>query len=85
MARVENENGILDASRIYLDEIQPGDRFGYKITAMVFEGIEGWCAYRAPLEWSDDRACAEGDEIDERAAKLLFPTLDALGYKYGNF
>jgi hypothetical protein len=84
MSRNSNSEGTLNAYTIQPDEIQEGDRFGYKIVAGIWEGWNGWCAFRGPTAWTDQQVLDEGDEISFVAAKLLFPTLANLGRVYSN-
>lgn len=60
----------------------PGEGFvnntytGYKVVAVIY--VVGWAAYRGLLDWSNEQVMNEGDKIPHEAAKLLFPTIDAV-------
>jgi hypothetical protein len=70
------EAGTLNPYVIEGEEIQEEDRFGYKIIAKVME--YGWCAYKGPTGWDDEKVAAYGDEVDKKVAVILFPTVDAV-------
>jgi hypothetical protein len=69
------EPEILNAYLATPTDVKPGDHYGYKIIACVWEGWNGWCAYRAPTNWTDAQAAAFGDEIPRSIAEALFPAL----------
>ena len=79
------EEGTLNAYTIAPDEIKGGDRYGYKIVAVVSEYHHGWCAYEGPTDWTDKKVADNGDEVPEGAAKALFPTLAATCGIYGDW
>jgi hypothetical protein len=72
------EEGTLNAYSVEGREVAGGDRYGYKVIAKCWDDWNGWCAYRGPTGWSDERVLAEGDMIPEEAAKALFPTIGAM-------
>jgi hypothetical protein len=76
------EEGTLNAYMVRGNEVQPGDRYGYKIVAVINEGWNGWAAYRGPTTWSDEKVAANGDAISKEAAEALFSTLAATGRIY---
>ncbi len=65
------------------DEIRNGDRFGYKVMAVIHSD-QSWCAYRGNTEWSDEQIAQNGDEISHQVARELFPTLANSGRTYEN-
>jgi hypothetical protein len=71
------EPGTLNAYAISGGEIHEGDRFGYKVVAVVATGWSAWAAYKGPTSWSDEQVANEGDIISKEAASALFPTLAA--------
>lgn len=73
---------LLSARNIMPHEVRPGDNFGLKIIARVWESWNGWCAYQGPTTWTDEQVAFFGDEVDYEVAKLLFPTM-AIGRSYG--
>ncbi len=66
------------------NEIEPGDGFGYKIVAVRWAPINGWCAFRGPTGWTDAHVAANGDMISEEIARKLFPCFNALNLVYTN-
>jgi len=85
MTRTSNpdfETGTLNAYLIQGNEVQGGDRYGYKIVAVIHEGWSGWAAYKGPTSWSDAEVAASGDPVSQAAAEALFPTLAAIGRVY---
>lgn len=70
------EDGTLNAYQISGAEVKKGDRFGYKVIAVV-DPVYGWAVYRGPTGWSDERVAAEGDKVSNDVAVSLFPTLAA--------
>lgn len=71
----EFETGTLNAYLIEWNEIQPGDRYGYKVVVVIDENVPCWRAYRGPTSWTDAHVAANGDSIPEAAARALFPTI----------
>jgi len=69
------EPGTLNPQTICGDEIKPGDRFGYKIVAVVGARGTDWAAYSGPTSWSDAEVASVGDKLSESVAMELFPTL----------
>jgi hypothetical protein len=61
-------------------EVRPGDNYGYKIIACVWENY--WCAYRGPTTWSDEHVANSGNMVDQVTAEKMFPTLAKLGLSY---
>lgn len=85
MARTSNpdfEEGTLNAHMVRGDEIAGGDRYGYKVVAVIHEGWNGWAVYSGPTSWSDKQVAENGDAVREEAARALFPTLAATGRVY---
>lgn len=76
------EEGTLNPYVINWNEIQPGDRLGYKIIVVINPYIKSWGAWRGPTTWTDDRVAQVGDAISEEAAKALFPMMAAIGRFY---
>lgn len=76
------EDGTLNPYLVQGDEIEPGDRYGYKVVAIIHQGWNGWAAYRGPTTWSDEHVAANGDPVSQEAAEALFPTLAATGRIY---
>lgn len=58
-------------------DMKVGDLYGYKIVAEIYGGIT-WAAYRGLTDWNDEEVASNGDKIDYKAARLLFPTIDQL-------
>lgn len=73
------EPGTLNAYHIRPEEIKSGDRYGYKVVAVVYAN-NFWMAYRGPTGWDDERVANEGDQVEYSVARRLFPTLDAVGH-----
>jgi hypothetical protein len=71
------EPGTLNAYLVEWDEIKPGDRYGYKVVAVIDENIPCWRAYRGPTGWTDEQVAENCDSITETAARALFPTIAA--------
>ena len=76
------EEGTLNPYEVQGDEVQEGDRYGYKLIAVIHVGWSGWAVYRGPTAWSDEHVAENGDCVSEEAAKALFPTLAALHRVY---
>jgi hypothetical protein len=74
MVRIFNKENTLNSYSITLNEIEVGDRFGYKIIAVVHEE-DSWLAYRGLSHWGDSEVAERGDPISYEIAKLLFPTI----------
>jgi hypothetical protein len=80
----QNEPGTLNAYIVNGNEVQAGDRYGYKIVAVVHDlkDAEGkpvyWSAYRLWTTSSDAAVAANGDIISYETAALLFPTIAAV-------
>lgn len=83
MAREANTNGTLNAYVANGIDVQSGDRFGYKIVAIVYSE-HFWAAYRGLTDWSDSRCADSGDKISYDVARELFPTINAVidNYNY---
>jgi hypothetical protein len=75
MTRTTNSNGTLLAYSVNGGEVQPGDRYGYKIVAVVYSK-NFWAAYKGLTDWDDERVADEGDKILHEVAALLFPTIN---------
>lgn len=71
------EDGTLNAYAVHGNEIQPGDRYGYKVVAVIHESWHSWAAYRGPTAWGDGHVAENGDLVREEVARALFPTLSA--------
>lgn len=80
--RSVNSNGTLNPYVLYPSEVKPKDRVGYKVIA-IHHGVT-WAAYRGLTDWSDDKVQNEGDKLDEKVARLLFPVMDNLGVPYND-
>jgi hypothetical protein len=72
--RLKNSEGTLNPYEISGGEIQPDDRFGYKVIAVVYSDQE-WMAYSGYTDWSDEKIAANGDEVFWDVAKYLFSTI----------
>lgn len=72
--REVNENGTMNAYVIGPDQVQTGDRYGYKIVAVIYN-FPFWCCYMGLTDWSDDRVAKEGDTVKKEIAEKLFPSL----------
>lgn len=84
----QNEPGTLNAYAVNGDEVQADDRYGYKVICHVHsvKNVDGnpifWSVYRGYTSWSDQHVAENGDVIPYEAAKLLFPTIDAVVPEY---
>jgi hypothetical protein len=84
MSRDTFPTGTLNHYTIEGREIQAGDQFGLKLVACIWQGWNGWCVFMGPPDWTDQKVAAQGDEVPEKVAKMLFPTLAALKRIYSN-
>ena len=70
-------------------EINHGDAFAMKIVLWIFPTMNMFCAFRGTTDQDDETVAKYGVEVDEKVAKLLFPTQCLLaeqeGRIYGNF
>jgi len=78
------ELGTLNAYCIRPDEVQPGDRYGYKVVVVVDNYVPQWCAYKGPTSWTDEKVSEYGDALTEKEACVLFPSIAASGRNYRN-
>ena len=69
------EEDTLNAYVIQPDEIQPGDRFGYKVILVVDKHIKMFRAYYGGTEKTDNQIQSNGDSVSEDVVKVLFPTI----------
>lgn len=76
------EPGTLNPYLVQAREIAGGDRYGYKVVAVIDESWNGWRAYRGPTSWTDQQVADNGDAVSEETARALFPTLAAAGRIY---
>lgn len=53
--------------------ILPGNRFGYKVIAVVGGTGKDWSAYIGLTHQSDDEIARNGDKLSQVAAEALFP------------
>ena len=74
MVRIYNKENTLNSYSITPNEIEVGDRFGYKIIAVVY-GKDSWFAYKGLSHWTDNEVTIKGDLVLYDVAKFLFPTL----------
>lgn len=74
MAKELNSEGTLNPYVANGGDIQPNERYGYKIIAVIYPN-NFWKAYRGLTDWDDRRVATEGDEISQETAVLLFPTI----------
>ena len=81
--RIINLNGTLNSYNISGYEIRDGDRFGYKVIAVIYSK-DNWCAFRGLTDWDDSRVAERGDEIPLEIAQYLFPTVAANIPRYYN-
>ena len=77
-----NEPGTLNAYAIEPGEVQPEDRYGYKVVCYVHKVTKNgrpmfWSVYRLWTTASDAKTASNGDVIPYEAAKILFPSIDA--------
>ncbi len=79
--RDNNTNYTLNPYVITPQELQPGDRLGYKIIAVVGNAND-WAAYFGTTDQSDDHVQQNGDKLSKLAAIALFPALAHSGRKY---
>jgi hypothetical protein len=77
MSRQMNSNGTLNSYVASGNDVQNGDRYGYKIIAVV-HGKLFYSAYRGLTDWPDEKVAQEGDSVPHDIAKILFPVLEAL-------
>lgn len=71
------EADTLNAYVIQGDEVQPGDRFGYKVILTVDAHVKQFRAYMGGTDWSDSHVRSNGDSVNEIVVKALFPTVYA--------
>jgi len=63
-------------------DVEPGDKFAWKIVAVVSpHNAVDWAAYRGPTNWSDDDVAMSGSKLRESAARYLFPILSNIPYR----
>lgn len=84
MSRIKNTNGTLNAYNISGYEVQPNDRFGYKICAKVWNE-NSWCAFRGLTDWTDEEVVSRGEEVSYEVAKWMFSTIANTIPNYGNW
>lgn len=84
MTRFINDEGTLNAYNISGFEIQPNDRFGYKIIACVWDE-NSWCAFMGLTDWTDADVASRGEQIPFEVAKYLFSTIANTIPNYENF
>jgi hypothetical protein len=68
----------------YVNEVFPGDQFGYKIIMTVDKHGNWWWVTKGLTCWDDAYVRDYGDKISEEAADELFPQMKHLGYRYRN-
>jgi hypothetical protein len=83
MTRNVNSNGTLNSYVVSPDEVQPEDRYGFKVVAVVYSK-NFWAAYRCYTDWDDQRVADYGDKLSHEVAALLFPSIDAAIPNYNN-
>lgn len=74
------EKGTYNPYLVSPAEVQPGERYGYKIVATIYPG-GFWRAYKGGTGWTDKEVLDTGDEITKEVAEKLFPSL--AHYTYG--
>jgi hypothetical protein len=81
MSRHVNSNGTLNAYNIAPHEVLSGDRYGYKLVAVVDDSF--WTVYKGLTDWTDEEVASKGDAVSEEVAVALFPSLryDRLYYR----
>jgi len=83
MTREMNENGTMNAYVVSGDEVNPDDRYGYKIVAVILSEYF-WAAYMGLTDWSDARCASSGDKVPYEVAQRLFSTIDAVIPNYNH-
>jgi hypothetical protein len=81
MTREKNANGTLYPSLILPDEIRDGDRYGYKIIAVINDD-GSWCAYWGSTSLEDDTVSTAGGIVPYELARELFPVIDRAVSRY---
>ena len=73
MTRYLNSEGTLNAYNISPSEVQYGDRYGYKLVAVI-DG-DFWTVFMGLTDWSDQKVAEEGEPVSEEVAIALFQSL----------
>jgi len=84
MTRTYNGNGTLNSYIVSPFEVKEGDRYGYKVVAVVWDS-NSWCAFRGLTDWTDDYVQASGEKIPFDVAKYLFPSIADAVPNYENY
>jgi hypothetical protein len=83
-----HEQGTLNAYNISGAEVQPGDRYGYKVICVIHKLKDDkgnpvfWSVYRGWTSWTDEHVASNGDIVSYEVAKGLFPVVDAVVPNY---
>jgi hypothetical protein len=85
MPAIQNANGTLNPCIVNVSEVKPCDRYGLKVIVVISEFCNGWAAFSAPTDWTDDQTARMGAVVPQEAAIILFPVLASTGRVYGNF
>ena len=72
--REVNKNGTMNPYVVSPYQVQPGDRYGYKIVAVIYPSNQ-WAAYMGLTHWDDDYVANHGDKIIKDIAEKLFPSI----------
>lgn len=72
---------LYSTSPLAIRSMEVGTAAGYKVVAVV-GSADDWAAYRAPLDWTDERVCTEGDKLSKEQAKAMFPSFANSGRYY---
>ena len=73
MTRNVNSQGSLNAYMISPVEIEAGDRYAYKLVAVIDEHF--WTVFKGLSDWTDQDVADGGDSVSEEVATALFPSL----------
>jgi hypothetical protein len=82
MTKREFSPGTFDPYNVDGGEVLPGERYGYKVIALIGHGGKDWAAYRGPTNLTDQEIADSGDKISKTAAEALFPTFRNMGLRY---
>ena len=73
MSRIINSQGSLNAYVISPIEVMLGDRYAYKLVAVIDEHF--WTVFKGLSDWTDEDVADRGDAVSEELARELFPSL----------
>jgi hypothetical protein len=77
----ENKMEILNPVMVRPNELNPGDKLGFKVIAVIGYGGD-WAAYYGLTCWTDEEVAEGGDKLNKDAAEKMFYAPVAAGLKY---